>query len=146
MKLNQKGSALIIAVVILFFLGVIITAAVIMTKADTKMTSHMETKQTFFNAADAGAEYVYAMIRSRSTLGNNVATKYLDAAHTKEFKVINISRTPRMAAGYSIDIGGTSKPFVFIDYSFTSIGTYASKDDSLDVQITFGPVPAGTGY
>lgn len=145
MKLNQKGAAgLVLAVVIMFFMGVIITAAMLMTKADTKITAVDKNKLVFFNAADAGAEYMYALISSNAMIGNSIST--IDLGNGRSFSVENIRKTSRFAAGYSIDIGGSSKPFIFVDYSFTSVGTYAGKTDRIEAQITFGPVPAGTGY
>jgi hypothetical protein len=142
--LNKKGVGLILAVMVLFVMGIVTAAIFILTRSDLENTARDQTKMTFFNAADAGCEYMYAYISSNTPISSTVDSTGIGA--NKWFKIINIVKKQDYAAGYSIDLGGTTKSFIFLTYSFTSIGGYNGRTDTIDAKVTYGPIPSGTGY
>ena len=139
---DNKGMALVIALLMLLILTIIGINAITTTTFETSISGNERISTDAFYVAEAGIQVALARIQK----------------DTKEGNPINMNPIPRTKIGedsyYRTQIedhglyfmGGFGSNWQFKRFQINSIGESFSSAKEIEVQIRYGPIPADTGY
>ncbi len=141
---SQEGVALIIALIILLVLTLIGISAITTTTFETSISGNERAGTDAFYAADAGTQEGTHQLPSDT---NAIARKALgrDSYYWSGTPLDKPNGAPLRSLGV-YQRSGYDSSWSFRRFQLNSTGESMGATKEVEVQLTYGPVPAGTKY